>query len=66
MKSRTSPRFGVMLGWTILREAWTALTENRMSFPEVFEDYEKYHSSVNTGNLSRAKLVNLANSNKKY
>jgi methionine biosynthesis protein MetW len=28
-----------------------------MGFPEVFEDYEKYHSTVNTGNLSRAKLV---------
>jgi methionine biosynthesis protein MetW len=28
-----------------------------MSFPEVFEDYEKYHSVINTGNLSRAKLV---------
>jgi methionine biosynthesis protein MetW len=23
----------------------------------VFEDYEKYHSAINTGNLSRAKLV---------
>src|SRR5678815_1421647 len=57
MKSPNSPRFGVMLVWTILRESWTALTQNSMSFPEVFEDYEKYHSAINTGNLSRAKLV---------
>ena len=57
MKSRNAPRFGVMLVWTILRESWTALTQNSMSFPEVFEDYEKYHSAINTGNLSRAKLV---------
>lgn len=28
-----------------------------MDFPEVFEDYEKYHSAVNTGNLSRARIV---------
>ncbi len=57
MKSRNAPRFGVMLVWTILRESWTALTQNSMDFPEVFEDYEKYHSVINTGNLSRAKLV---------
>jgi methionine biosynthesis protein MetW len=57
MKSRNAPRFGVMLVWTILRESWTALTQNSMNFPEVFEDYEKYHSAINTGNLSRAKLV---------
>ena len=57
MKSRTTPRFGISLGLTILRESFRALTENNMAFPEVFEDYEKYHSAVNTGNLSRARLV---------
>ena len=57
MKSRNAPRFGVLLTWNILRESWRALTQSNMDFPEVFEDYEKYHSVINTGNLSRAKLV---------
>ncbi|MGH9972850.1 MAG: methionine biosynthesis protein MetW [Nitrososphaeraceae archaeon] len=57
MRSRNAPRFGVLLGWTILCESLRALTESNMEFPEVFEDYEKYHSTVNTGNLSRARLV---------
>ncbi len=57
MGSRYAPRFGVSLGLGILRESWKALTQSNMEFPEVFEDYEKYHSAVNTGNLSRARLV---------
>jgi methionine biosynthesis protein MetW len=57
MRSRNAPRFGVLLGWNILRESWGALTQSKMDFPEVFENYEKYHSTINTGNLSRAKLV---------
>jgi methionine biosynthesis protein MetW len=57
MRSRNAPRFGVLLGWNILRECWGALTQSNMDFPEVFENYEKYHSAINTGNLSRAKLI---------
>jgi methionine biosynthesis protein MetW len=57
MRSRNAPRFGVLLGWNILRESWGALTQSNMDFPEVFENYEKYHSAIHTGNLSRAKLV---------
>jgi methionine biosynthesis protein MetW len=57
MGSSYAPRFGLSLGLTILRESWRALTQSNMDFPEVFEDYEKYHSAINTGNLSRAKLV---------
>ncbi|MDW0144971.1 MAG: methionine biosynthesis protein MetW [Nitrososphaeraceae archaeon] len=57
MGSRYAPRFGVSIGLGILRESWKALTQSNMEFPEVFEDYEKYHSAVNTGNLSRARLV---------
>jgi methionine biosynthesis protein MetW len=57
MRSRNAPRFGVLLGWNILCECWGALTQSNMDFPEVFENYEKYHSAINTGNLSRAKLV---------
>ena len=57
MGSRYAPRFGVSLGLGILRESWKALIQSNMEFPEVFEDYEKYHSTVNTGNLSRARLV---------
>jgi methionine biosynthesis protein MetW len=57
LRSRNAPRVGVLLGWNILRECWGALTQSNMDFPEVFENYEKYHSAINTGNLSRAKLV---------
>ncbi|MDW0208058.1 MAG: methionine biosynthesis protein MetW, partial [Nitrososphaeraceae archaeon] len=41
----------------ILSESWKALIQSNMEFTEVFEDYEKYHSTVNTGNLSRSRLV---------
>ena len=57
MGSRYAPRFGVSLGLSILHESWKALIQSNMDFPEVFEDYEKYHSAVNTGNLSRARIV---------
>ena len=28
-----------------------------MGFPELFEDYEKYHQQINTGKISRFDLV---------
>ena len=31
--------------------------DNKMAFPEIFKDYDKYHEVVNTGRLLRAHLV---------
>jgi methionine biosynthesis protein MetW len=31
--------------------------DKKMAFPEIFEDYDKYHEVVNTGRLLRAHLV---------
>lgn len=35
----------------------SALSDKKMSFPEIFEDYEKYHEVVMTGKLLRANLI---------
>ncbi|MBA3750617.1 MAG: methyltransferase domain-containing protein, partial [Nitrosopumilus sp.] len=34
-----------------------ALTEKNMDFPEMFEDYEKYHTNVSTGKALRFELI---------
>jgi methionine biosynthesis protein MetW len=41
----------------LLREALQALRNRNMSFPDLVEDYEKYHAIVKTGNLQRARLI---------
>lgn len=41
----------------IYRDILNGLNDKKMTFPEIFEDYENYHESVNTGKLLRAYLV---------
>ena len=42
---------------SFLNEISRALGENNMDFPEMFEDYEKYHANVNTGKILRFELI---------
>jgi methionine biosynthesis protein MetW len=41
----------------LLRETLQAFGNHNMTFPDLVDDYEKYHATVNTGNLQRAKLI---------
>jgi methionine biosynthesis protein MetW len=41
----------------IQRDLSKALSEKKLDFPEMFDDYERYHEVVETGKLLRAKLV---------
>jgi methionine biosynthesis protein MetW len=41
----------------VYRDFRNGLIDKKMSFPEIFENYEKYHESVNTGKLLRAHLI---------
>ncbi|TVP41702.1 methionine biosynthesis protein MetW [Candidatus Nitrosocosmicus arcticus] len=39
------------------KEILNSLTDNFNDFPEMFEDYDKYHSNVSTGKLLRFELI---------
>ncbi len=41
----------------IYNDLLSGLKDKKMVFPEIFQDYEKYHEVVNTGRLFRAKLI---------
>lgn len=41
----------------IYNDLKSGLSDNKMVFPEIFQDYEEYHEVVNTGILFRAQLV---------
>lgn len=42
---------------SFLNEISMTLTEKNMDFPEMFEDYEKYHANINTGKVLRFDLI---------
>ncbi len=41
----------------LTKEVWNSLTDNFNDFPEMFDDYDKYHTKVNTGRVLRFDLI---------
>ena len=41
----------------IYKDFLSGFSDKKMMFPEIFQDYEKYHEVVNTSMLFRAQLI---------
>ena len=55
---RNKIRSLLLLSRELKRDLTKTMTQKDWEFPEMFEDYEKYHASINTGKLVRYDLIN--------
>jgi methionine biosynthesis protein MetW len=55
---RNKIRSLLLLSRELKRDLTRTMTQKDWEFPEMFEDYEKYHASINTGKSVRYDLIN--------